>query len=308
MRWDERQTAMLRAMGVRLWAPERPAVGAADETAGTDGTLAETAPSTNRATTMAATATAIPTSRPTSRPTSIPTSIPTSTPTPPACFAAAVGRAAPPDAATTAAGRSVDAGPPPLARLAMLDWPALRDAAAGCTACALCEGRTRSVFGGGSAAADWLIVGEPPVEAEDREGTPFAGRPGQLLDSMLRAVGVGRAIELGVPAGRACVTVPVKCRPPGNRLPTPDEVDVCGSYLARQIAIVRPKVVVAMGRTAALLLRSDDPLGRLRGRVHRYRGLPLVATYAPSYLLRHPGDKARAWDDLCLALEVVAKG
>ena len=280
MRWDERQIAMLRAMGIRLWAPERPALAGAPATG---GRIAPAAGSVDADRALA----------------TVPSAA-AHAPTPPAEPARA---AAPPNVA-----RSVDSGPLPFADFAALDWQALRAAAAGCTACALCAGRTHSVFGGGSAEADWLIVGEPPVEAEDRDGAPFVGKPGQLLDSMLRAVGVARAAELGVPAGRACVTVPVKCRPPGNRLPTADEVDVCGAYLARQIEIVRPKVVVAMGRAASLLLRSDDPLGRLRGQVHRYRGLPLIATYTPSYLLRHPGDKARAWDDLCLALEAVAKG
>ena len=190
-----------------------------------------------------------------------------------------------------------------------LDWPALREAVATCQACGLCKGRKNTVFGVGDVQADWMIVGEAPGENEDLQGEPFVGAAGQLLDNMLRAVGRSRA---GEGAQGAFIANVLKCRPPANRNPLPDEVAQCEPYLARQVALVQPKVIVAMGRFAVQsLLRTTEPIGRLRGRVHRYEGVPVIVTYHPAYLLRTPADKGKAWADLCLAmhtLETAAPG
>jgi len=183
-----------------------------------------------------------------------------------------------------------------------MDWPALRDAVAGCTACKLCSGRTQTVFGVGNPQAHWMVVGEAPGEQEDRQGEPFVGKSGQLLDSMLRALGLTRGEA--EPARQVFIANTLKCRPPGNRNPEPDELAQCEPFLIRQIELVKPRMILAMGRFAVQsLLRSNEPVGRLRGRVHQYQGVPLVVTYHPAYLLRNPEDKARAWDDLCLELE-----
>ncbi len=198
--------------------------------------------------------------------------------------------------------------PTPLAPLPSgidtMGWPALREAVAGCTACKLCTGRTQTVFGVGHERAHWMIVGEAPSEQEDQQAEPFVGKPGQLLDNMLRAVGLTRG---EAPAEQQVYITPtVKCRPPGNRNPEPAELAQCEPFLMRQIALVQPRVILAMGHFAVQsLLRSTEPIGRLRGRVHQYQGLPLVVTYHPAYLLRNPEHKARAWDDLCLAREAL---
>lgn len=187
-----------------------------------------------------------------------------------------------------------------------MDWPALRAAVAGCTACKLCGGRTNTVFGVGNEQAHWMIVGEAPGEQEDRKGEPFVGKSGMLLDNMLRAVGLTRAEA--PPEQQVYIANTVKCRPPGNRNPEPAELAQCEPYLVRQIALVRPRIILAMGRFAVQsLLRSEEPIGRLRGRIHRYQGVPLVVTYHPAYLLRNPEDKAKSWDDLCLARETLTR-
>jgi DNA polymerase len=189
--------------------------------------------------------------------------------------------------------------------VAAMDWPALRDAVAGCQACGLCASRRRTVFGVGHPQAHWMFVGEAPGEQEDLRGEPFVGPAGQLLDAMLEALGLTRAEA--PPERQVFIANTLKCRPPSNRNPQPDELSSCEPYLLRQIALVQPRILVALGRFAAqALLGSDQPIGRLRGAVHRYAGVPLVVTYHPSYLLRQPADKAKAWDDLCLAAELVA--
>ena len=205
----------------------------------------------------------------------------------PAAVAATVPVAAPAPAA-------------PASPVATLDWPALREAVAGCQACGLCHGRTQTVFGTGDEQADWMIVGEAPGENEDLQGEPFVGAAGQLLDNMLKAVGRSRT---GTGAQGAFIANVLKCRPPANRNPQPDEVAQCEPYLARQVALVKPKVIVAMGRFAVqALLKSSEPIGRLRGQVHHYEGVPVIVTYHPAYLLRTPTDKGKAWADLCLAM------
>lgn len=265
MRWTERQRGMLAAMGLALPSPPPTAP------VPSDADPVRTAPP---ATPVAADAVAP------GRPVAA-----AEAPTPPA----ADGPLPRPDAAT----------------IATLDWQPLRDAVAGCRACTLCETRRHTVFGVGHPQADWMVVGEAPGEQEDRIGEPFVGPAGQLLDSMLHALGLTRAEA--TPERQVFIANTLKCRPPRNRNPDPAELAKCEPFLQRQIALVRPRMLLAMGRFAVqALLRSDEPVGRLRGRVHRYEGVPLVVTYHPAYLLRQPADKAKAWDDLCLAAEVLA--
>ena len=187
-----------------------------------------------------------------------------------------------------------------------LDWPALRAAVAECRACNLCETRRQTVFGVGHAQARWMVVGEAPGEQEDRQGEPFVGAAGQLLDAMLRALSLSRSDdEARPPEQRVYIANTLKCRPPGNRNPTPEELARCEPFLRRQIELLQPRILLAMGRFAVQsLLRSGEPIGKLRGRVHEYQGVPLVVTYHPAYLLRNLPDKARAWEDLCLAAQV----
>lgn len=247
MRWSERQRAMLGAMGIALWLPERrvaPAAAAPDE--------------------------------PRSRKT-------------------ASVRAAPSDAPAAQA-----------ADIATLDWDALRARVASCRACRLCESRTQTVFGVGNPHAHCMIVGEAPGENEDLQGEPFVGAAGQLLDRMLPAIGLTRGEAER--ARQVFIANTLKCRPPRNRNPDPSELARCSAYLVRQIELVQPKLLLAMGRFAVqVLLDSGEPIGRLRGRVHRWRDLPVVVTYHPAYLLRNPADKARAWADLCLAAAQLAR-
>jgi DNA polymerase len=187
-----------------------------------------------------------------------------------------------------------------------LDWPALREAVAACTACTLCQSRRQTVFGVGHPRAHWMIVGEAPGEQEDRQGEPFVGKSGQLLDNMLRAISLTRGEA--EPARQVFIANTLKCRPPGNRNPTPEELAKCEPFLIRQVQLVQPKIILAMGAFAVQsLLRSHEPVGRLRGRVHHYQGVPLIVTYHPAYLLRNLVDKAKAWDDLCLAVETLAR-
>jgi uracil-DNA glycosylase len=194
--------------------------------------------------------------------------------------------------------------------IAHMDWPALRAAVAGCRACGLCESRKNTVFGVGHERSHWMIVGEAPGENEDLQGEPFVGAAGALLDNMLRALGLTRQADAAghTPDRQVFIANTLKCRPPRNRNPDPAETARCAPYLVRQIELVQPRVLLAMGRFAAQsLLQTDEPIGRLRGRVHRWRDTPVVVTYHPAYLLRTLADKARAWEDLCLAASVVQR-
>ena len=194
-----------------------------------------------------------------------------------------------------------------------MDWAALQAAVSGCAACGLCQGRRQAVFGVGDTQADWLVVGEAPGEQEDLRGEPFVGPSGQLLDQMLKAIQLSRrpsdAPSPGQPPlGGVYIANVIKCRPPGNRNPLPAEVAQCEPYLARQVALLRPKIILALGRFAVQsLLGSTEPIGKLRGRVHQYQGVPVIVSYHPAYLLRNLPDKAKAWADLCLALEVAQR-
>ena len=190
--------------------------------------------------------------------------------------------------------------------IATLDWQQLRASVAACTACSLSASRTQTVFGVGHPQAQWLVVGEAPGEDEDAQGEPFVGASGQLLDRMLAALQLTRSSEGDVPpAQRVYIANTLKCRPPRNRNPGAEEMAQCEPYLVRQIELLRPRIILAMGKFAVqTLLRSDEPIGRLRGRVHRYQDVPLVVTYHPAYLLRSLQEKAKAWEDLCLAAAV----
>ncbi len=179
--------------------------------------------------------------------------------------------------------------------VAMLDWEALAARVAGCTSCRLCEKRTNTVFGVGDREADWMLIGEAPGEHEDKQGEPFVGQAGKLLDNMLQSLVLKRGDNV-------YIANVIKCRPPGNRNPEPDEVARCEPYLQRQVALVKPKLIVALGRFAAqTLLKTDSSIASLRGRVHTYEGVPVIVTYHPAYLLRSLQDKSKAWADLCLA-------
>lgn len=178
---------------------------------------------------------------------------------------------------------------------AVCTWEQLADAVAHCTGCKLHSTRTQGVLGVGDRNADWLIIGEAPGADEDRVGEPFVGQAGKLLDAMLAAIDLRRGENV-------YITNMLKSHPPGNRNPDPDEVAACRPYLQAQIALIQPKLILALGRVAAQsLLDTDEAIGRLRGRVHTFQDLPLVVTYHPAYLLRNLTDKARAWEDLCLA-------
>jgi uracil-DNA glycosylase family 4 len=186
--------------------------------------------------------------------------------------------------------------------IARMPWPELKAKVAGCTDCKLRAGCTQTVFGVGDEQADWLMVGEAPGADEDRLGEPFVGQAGRLLDNMLAALSLSRGKNV-------YIANVIKCRPPGNRNPEPDEVATCRPYLMRQIELIQPKVIVAMGRFAAqALLNSDATIASLRGKVHSYAGVPLVVTYHPAYLLRTLPDKAKAWADLILARKQINLG
>lgn len=283
---DSRQRAMLAEMGVRVWWPAADAV-VEQNPVPVPAVSEPAAPPAVRPDVAAVV--------PATRPAAVP--------------AAPVARPAQPVAVVA---RASDA------EIAAMDWPRLQAAVAGCQACTLCQTRTQTVFGVGPDAGDhppqvdWLVVGEAPGENEDRAGEPFVGQAGKLLDNMLKAIGLSRRGADGLRG--AFIANVLKCRPPGNRNPQPDEVAQCLPYLERQVALLQPKIILAAGRFAVQALLQDTvpdvatvPLGKLRGRVHQYRGVPVVVTYHPAYLLRTLPEKAKAWADLCLALETLGR-
>ena len=195
-----------------------------------------------------------------------------------------------PEASATISAQPVD----------RMDWAALREAASTCTACVLHEKRKQAVLGVGDKQADWLFVGEGPGADEDARGEPFVGQAGKLLDNMLSAIGLKRGDNV-------YIANVVKCRPPGNRTPVPEEAQACQPFLDRQVALIQPRVIIALGKVAAnTLLGRSGTLGSLRKTVHDYRGIPLIVTYHPAYLLRTLTDKAKAWEDLCFAVETMS--
>ena len=296
---DERQRAMLAEMGIKLWAPSAPRV-------------VEVAPEKEAARAGETSAGAEFDSKPT----------PATSLQPPA----AAPFVRPPVRAIAAPLPTASAAPAPTALgprpegVADMDWPQLEATVAACRACGLCAGRTQTVFGVGSRTADWMVIGEAPGENEDRQGQPFVGQAGKLLDNMLAAIGLSRQVEEIIDSGAAradpasasgpkdskqgvYIANVLKCRPPGNRNPQPDEIAQCEPYLRRQVALVQPKIILAMGRFAVQsLLQTTEPIGKLRGRVHHYEGVPVIVTYHPAYLLRALPEKAKAWQDLCLAM------
>jgi uracil-DNA glycosylase family 4 len=265
---DDRQRAMLAEMGVRVWWPQGPA----DEQSPIQSPVQTVA----QAQVLAA-----------------PLNV--------ALPASSLKRLAP-----TAVPMSVSevwVGKPLAEGLEQMDWAALQATVANCQACDLCANRQQAVFGVGDVQADWMVIGDPQVEAEGQHGEPFVGQAKQLLHNMLKAVGLNRE---GKGEGGVYITSSLKCRLPGSRNPSPQELATCEPYLARQVALVKPKVMVLMGRfSIQAVLQSTEPLGKLRGQVHSYQGVPVVATYHPDALLRNLPDKGKAWVDLVLASQVV---
>ena len=275
---DERQRAMLAEMGVRVWTPASPS-----------STASPTVSLPAVAEVSAAAPMAVPV-----RPVApfLPARAAPSVPMAP------VATAATPKAAPV---RVETAQTPLPVGLAEMDWPELQTAAAACQACGLCAQRQHSVFGMGSMQADWLLVGDAPGDEENASGQPFTGEAGRLLDNMLKAMGLNRqdSGERG-----AYLMHATQCPTPGERNPTAQELQICAAYVARKVALVQPRMILVMGRFAMqALLQTHEPLGKMRGQVHSYQGVPLVVTYAPAYLLRNQADKGKAWADLCLALQ-----
>src|SRR4051812_1007118 len=185
------------------------------------------------------------------------------------------------------------------AEIVTFEWPQLKASVAACVACPLHKGRTNTVFGVGDEAADWLFVGEGPGAEEDAKGEPFVGQAGRLLDNMLAAIKLKRGQNV-------YIANVVKCRPPGNRNPEPAEVEQCEPYLHQQIALIKPKLIVALGKVAAVnLLKRESSVAGMRGKIHEYQGIPLIVTYHPAYLLRSLPEKAKAWVDLCFAVQTM---
>lgn len=310
MSWDARQRAMLDAMGLKVWMPlvgapeavpmadaEAPAAGAVSGRAAAPAPAevrerlagAAARPSAPAGTPVRAapapSAAALP-----ARPSSVEANPPSPSP------AASTLQSVLPQALAAVDGERARA-------IAGMTWAQLRESVAACQACGLCEGRKQTVFGVGHEQAHWMIVGEAPGEQEDLQGEPFVGQAGKLLDNMLRALGLTRG-EAEAPT-QVFIANTLKCRPPRNRNPEPAELAQCMPYLQRQVELVKPRVILALGRFAVqTLLQRSDAIGRLRGQVHAYQGIPVVVSYHPAYLLRNLPDKARAWEDLCLAREV----
>ncbi len=204
-----------------------------------------------------------------------------------------------PDAMPPAPAAGVEPEEGRSARILRSGWAELKQMVKTCTDCPLHAARTQSVFGVGDEKAAWLFIGEGPGAEEDARGEPFVGQAGRLLDNMLAAIALKRGHDV-------YIANVIKCRPPGNRVPAPLEVSRCEPYLLRQIQLIEPKLIVALGKTAASnLLHTEASIGSLRGRLHDFRGTPLIVTYHPAYLLRNLADKAKAWEDLCYARETM---
>lgn len=295
MSWSERQRAMLREMGIpAFWpvppeAPEAPAEALPE--AGSHHASPSARPIVPQGASPSSEATGVGQS-----PAATPPPTPARPPRPEVKAPVSLATAA--TAGVEAILRHRPEG------IDQMDWPTLRQAVSGCTACGLCDGRKQTVFGVGHEQARVMIIGEAPGEQEDRQGEPFVGRAGQLLDRMLSPVGLTRT-EADA-SSQVFIANVLKCRPPGNRNPLPAEVAQCEPYLMRQIALVKPRIIIAMGRFAAQsLLKTSEPIGRLRGRLHEVQGTPVVVTYHPAYLLRNPVDKGLVWDDLCRVRELL---
>ena len=284
---DDRQRAMLAEMGVRVWWPQAPVPSVQAEPAQTPARVQT------------------PNVAPIPAPSAVPVSA-SSAPMPRASVATPAQRVQP---AATPTSPAVACKPLPEG-VSTMDWDSLQAAVKACQSCALSGARQSPVWGAAVAQADWMVVGDLPLPEDDQQGVPFTGPEGVLLDNMLKAVGVRRQ---GMPntapnpeaSVEAYLTCAVKCRPPAGRNPEANELAVCAGYLSRQVALAKPKVILAMGRFAIQsLLGSTEPMGKLRGTVHEFQGVPVVVTYHPTSLLRTSADKAKAWADLVLALKV----
>jgi len=299
-----RRDALLREMGLTpLWrlraaaAQDRPDASATTDGAAPGGTAGPAAVPTASSAQPSAVATAVEAGAAREDAVDARSAPPTAAPARTAAVPAEAGKElAQRDGAAAAARADTDRS----VRISGLDWEALEADIRRCTACRLCEQRRQAVPGVGDRQADWMLVGEGPGAEEDRRGEPFVGPAGRLLDAMLAAIDLKRGE--GVYIANA-----VKCRPPFNRTPEPDEIAACLPYLERQIALVRPRLLVALGRPAAqALLGTDVRINAARGKVFSRGGIPVVVTYHPAYLLRNPADKAKAWQDLCFARRVMA--
>ncbi len=287
---DDRQRAMLAEMGVRVWWPQTAHSSVQAEPAQSPSmTQARSAPAITEPPHATSQGSAVAPSAPRPQP-----SVASATPR---------GQMA---AAVTPPGVAFKPFPEGVSHM---DWDSLQAAVKACQSCALSGARQAPVWGAAAAPADWLVVGDLPSPEDDQQGLPFTGPEGVLLDNMLKAVGVRRQglpfAEDQAPWVEAYLTCAVKCRPPAGRNPEATELAVCAGYLSRQVALAKPKVILAMGRFAIQsLLGSTEPMGKLRGTVHEFQGVPVVVTYHPTNLLRTPADKAKAWADLVLALKV----
>jgi DNA polymerase len=267
---DARQRAMLKAMGITVWAPT-------PEKASSTTAVESTSPVAVTPAPAAAAVASTPAARP-----------------------SRVAATAPPAPAPVVVVPSVQRPAIDPSALASMDADALAKTIAACQACALCEGRRHAVAGGGHLPADWMVVGDALGDAEDEQGQVFVGDEGLLLDNMLRAV--GRSRHEASPSA-AYVTTALKCRPLIGQKPADADITQCANYLKRQVALVQPRVIVLMGSLATqAVLGSTEPLGRLRGQVYRFEGVPVIVTYPLRNLMGMPQNKAKAWDDLCLAL------
>ena len=313
---EARRRQYLKAMGIQVWVPRREPEAGLDLSPPESVAVAPGAEEVAGAMTATAVdAGAVP------DPTPVPEQAP-AVEAPPVVVDASVGREPPPEPEmppwldeapwpddgyepVMSSGEGYDDPdlPEPDDGVSSLDWDGLAARVAQCTHCGeLSQARTQTVFGVGDRQADWLFIGEAPGAEEDRQGEPFVGRAGKLLDSMLSALGRKRGEGI-------YIANILKCRPPRNRDPSPEEAHACRPYLDRQIQLIRPRILVALGRVAAQnLLETSDALGTLRGRVRTYRGIPVVVTYHPAYLLRRPLEKRKAWEDLCRAMDQIQAG
>ena len=297
---DDRQRAMLAEMGVRVWWPQHPdaaphAVAADGPTMATQG--AAPANGVSVVAPLASPARPMPNVAPTA---SAPVQAPATRP----ATREPVALAPTPVQAKGAVFAPLPEG------LSSMGWAELQTAVQACQSCALGAARQTPILGSGHGTAHWMVVGDLPSDTDEPSGQPFTGPEGVLLDNMLKAVGVRRQgsaapADASADTPEACLTHAVKCRPQNGRNPETPELATCAAYLSRQVTLVQPRVILAMGRFAIQsLLGSTEPMGKLRGRLHDFQGVPVVVTYPPSSLLRNPADKAKAWADLVLALSV----
>lgn len=318
---DARRLAYLRALGIDVWRRRAPAGGLAAvpdaQGAAVPAVALARGPASEPAAGVSREPTAVSPVEPPRESATAPSGASAGAPDLRATASVATpSRPAVPDERPAGSTAPASAGPvaahagpsdhPPAGRLpdpahpaARLDWAGLEEAVRRCTACPLHATRTNPVFGVGNRQADWMIIGEAPGGDEDRQGEPFVGRAGQLLTSMLRAIGLARE--------QVFIANILKSRPPHNRDPRPEEVQACLPYLFRQIELVNPRIILCVGRIAAqTLLETNLPIGKLRGRLHRLAtGRPMIVTYHPAYLLRSPIEKRKAWQDLLLALQTL---